>query len=341
MIRMTSDVEALQQMLQEGLVQFAVQGLTMLVVTVILFFYSVTLALITLVLIVPALTILSLWFRSASDRGYNQVRDGIAGVLSDLSESLSGVRVVGFNRTRHNVINHRNVVGEYCDQRLRPASPRPTAREVSSSVYRPGRAPGIGGTMVHKSRSILNALFQPIQQLVQQTTLTGSGRDHQDQRPADYHSERPGVRRRPAAPADQRRSRPYRRVVRLRPRDSGVARRRSAHRGRGDDVVRRRDRCRKVHDCQARDAVLRPHRGERHDRRSRPRDVTIASCAHNSGLSPGAFPLRRQHARQHQVETRRYGRRDLEAVRAWAHRLVDRLPEGLTRPCTNACRSFR
>ena len=41
MTRMTSDVEALQQMLQEGLVQFAVQGLTMLVVTVILFFYSV------------------------------------------------------------------------------------------------------------------------------------------------------------------------------------------------------------------------------------------------------------------------------------------------------------
>ena len=56
MTRMTSDVEALQQLLQEGLVQFAVQGLTMLVVTVILFFYNVELALITLLLIVPALT---------------------------------------------------------------------------------------------------------------------------------------------------------------------------------------------------------------------------------------------------------------------------------------------
>ena len=53
MTRMTSDIEALQQLLQEGLVQFAVQGLTMVVVTVILFFYSVTLALITLLLIVP------------------------------------------------------------------------------------------------------------------------------------------------------------------------------------------------------------------------------------------------------------------------------------------------
>jgi len=101
MTRMTSDIEALQQLLQEGLVQFAVQGLTMVVVTVVLFFYSVKLALITLLLIVPILTALSLWFRSASDRGYNRVRDGIAGVLSDLSESLSGVRVVsGFNRAR-------------------------------------------------------------------------------------------------------------------------------------------------------------------------------------------------------------------------------------------------
>ena len=59
MTRMTSDIEALQQMLQEGLVQFAVQGLTMLVVTVILFFYSAAARLlITLLLIVPALTIL-------------------------------------------------------------------------------------------------------------------------------------------------------------------------------------------------------------------------------------------------------------------------------------------
>src|SRR5262245_27524225 len=107
MTRMTSDVEALQQFLQEGLVPFAVQGLTMVVVTVVLFFYSVTLALITLLLIVPILTVLSIWFRNASDRGYNRVRDGIAGVLSDLSESLSGVRVVaGFNRARNNVLHH-------------------------------------------------------------------------------------------------------------------------------------------------------------------------------------------------------------------------------------------
>ena len=38
MTRMTSDIEALQQLLQDGLVQLAVQGLTMVIVTVVLFF---------------------------------------------------------------------------------------------------------------------------------------------------------------------------------------------------------------------------------------------------------------------------------------------------------------
>ena len=92
MSRMTSDIENLQQLTQEGLVQFAVQGLTMLVVSVALFVYNAKLALITLFIIVPPLVALSLWFRSASDTGYLAVRDGIAGVLTDLSESLAGVR---------------------------------------------------------------------------------------------------------------------------------------------------------------------------------------------------------------------------------------------------------
>ncbi len=37
MTRMTSDIENLQQLLQDGLAQFAIQGLTMVVITVILF----------------------------------------------------------------------------------------------------------------------------------------------------------------------------------------------------------------------------------------------------------------------------------------------------------------
>jgi ATP-binding cassette subfamily B protein len=188
MTRMTSDVEALQQMLQEGLVQFAVQGLTMLVVTVVLFFYSVKLALITLLLIVPALTVLSLWFRAASDRGYERVRDGIAGVLSDLSESLAGVRIVaGFNRMRHNVLHHRNVVGVYRDANDHTATLAATYGSGSELIGMLGQAALllIGGTMVQNGTLslgelvafilYLNAFFQPIQSLVQQYNLYQQG----------------------------------------------------------------------------------------------------------------------------------------------------------------------
>jgi ATP-binding cassette subfamily B protein len=188
MTRMTSDIESLQQLMQDGLVQFGVQGLTMAVVTVVLFFYSVKLALITLFIIVPLLTILSLWFRSTSDRGYERVRDGIAGVLSDLSESLSGFRVVsGFNRFRHNVLNHRNVVGEYRDANDHTAFLAATYGSTTEWVGIMGQAMLllIGGTMVNNGQLklgelvafilYLNSFFLPIQQLVQQYNLYQQG----------------------------------------------------------------------------------------------------------------------------------------------------------------------
>lgn len=188
MTRMTSDIENLQQLLSDGLVQFAMQGLTMVFVTAVLFSYNVKLALITILLIVPPLTILSLWFRSQSETGYIRVRDGLAGVLSDLSESLAGVRVVAaLNRQRHNVFVHRNAVGEYTDANVF------TAR--INAVYGPGTellgVLGqaalllIGGRMVLRGELqigelaafffYLNSFFQPIQQLVQLYNTYQSG----------------------------------------------------------------------------------------------------------------------------------------------------------------------
>ncbi len=181
MTRMTSDIENLQQLLQDGLASFAVQGLTMIVITVLLFTLNVQLAIITVLLVVPILTALSLWFRSASEKGYLRVRDGIANVLGDLSESLHGVRVVtAHNRQRHNVIHHRNVVGEYRRANMYTAQ--------INAVYGPstqmlgylgqGALLLIGGNMVlHHHLSLgaltafflyLNRFFQPIQLLVQQ-----------------------------------------------------------------------------------------------------------------------------------------------------------------------------
>jgi len=188
MTRMTSDIESLQQLLQDGIPQFALQGLTMLTVTVILFFYNVQLALITLVMIVPIVTGLSLWFRSASDKGYHRVRDGIAGVLSDLSESLSGVRVVtGFNRARHNVLHHRNVTGVYRDANDHTAHLAATYGACTEFVGLFGQAMLllIGGNMVRDGTLTigeltafilyLNSFFAPIQMLVAQYNLYQQG----------------------------------------------------------------------------------------------------------------------------------------------------------------------
>lgn len=180
MTRMTSDIENLQQLLQEGLVQFAVQGLTMVVVTVVLFVYNPLLAAITIIVVVPVLFALSLWFRSESAKAFLAVRDGIAGVLADLSESLAGVRVVAaFNRQRYNTVHHRNVVGHYRDCNDRTARLQGIYGPGSELIGLLGQVTVlvIGGAMVHAGDLTigeltafvlyLNAFFQPIQQLVQ------------------------------------------------------------------------------------------------------------------------------------------------------------------------------
>ncbi len=181
MTRMTSDIENLQQLLQDGLAQLAGQVLTMIVITALLFTLNVKLTLITLVLVIPILTVSSLWFRSASATGYDRVRDGIAYVLGDLSESLHGVRTVAaYNRFAWNIVAHRNVVGRYRDAN------NFTAR--INAAYGPGTTTlgylsqaallAIGGHMVlDHELSIgalvafflyLNRFFAPIQLLVQQ-----------------------------------------------------------------------------------------------------------------------------------------------------------------------------
>ncbi len=189
MSRMTSDIENLQQLVQDGITQFATQGLTMIVITAILFTTNVTLATWTVLLVVPLLFVLSIWFHRASERGYLRTRDRIATVLADLSESLYGVRVVtAHNRQRRNIRNHRHVVGAYRDANFF------TGRV--SSVYGPstvmigilgqGLLLGIGGNLYLEHRLSLGALiafflylnrfFSPIQLLVQQYNSLQQGR---------------------------------------------------------------------------------------------------------------------------------------------------------------------
>ena len=114
MTRMTSDIEALQQLLQDGLAQFAIQGLTMVVVTASCSPYNVRLALIIGPRSsVPALTVS---FALVPQPSLSTLIAAYAtpspDVISDIAESLSGVRVVtAYNRQRNNVVHHRNVLG--------------------------------------------------------------------------------------------------------------------------------------------------------------------------------------------------------------------------------------
>jgi len=212
MTRMTSDIENLQQLLQDGLAQIAVQVLTMVVITVVLLTMDVELALLMIALTIPPLIGMSVWFRSRSELAYQRVRDGIAAVLSDLSESLRGVRVVtAHNRGRYNVVRHRQIVGDYREANDWTAQ--------ISSLYGPGTQLlgllsqalllGIGGQMVIDGSLSLgelvafflyfNRFFHPIQMLVQQYTAYQQSRSSVVKL-RNLLDEQPSVREEPGAP---------------------------------------------------------------------------------------------------------------------------------------------
>ena len=180
MTRMTSDIESLTVLFQEGLVNFAVQIVTLIVITIYLIVLNPYLALITLLLVVPVNIILTLWFRKVSIFGYLNVRDKIAAILSNLSESLAGMRVItAFNQRKNRSKLHDETTVAHFEANIF------TGR--AQAIYGPGtEAVGIvtqaivlliGGKMVlNGDLSIgeltafllfLTSFFAPIQSLVQ------------------------------------------------------------------------------------------------------------------------------------------------------------------------------
>jgi ATP-binding cassette subfamily B protein len=189
MSRMTNDIENLQQLIQDGIGQFAMQGLTMIVIVIVLFATNVALATWTVLLVVPLLFAFSIWFHQASEKGYLLSRDRIANVLADLSESLYGIRVVtANNRQRRNILNHRHVVGAYRDANLYTGRVNAVygPATITIGILGQGLLLGIGGHMVlNHQLSIgalvafflyLNRFFGPIQLLVQQYNALQQGR---------------------------------------------------------------------------------------------------------------------------------------------------------------------
>ena len=179
MSRMTSDIESLTQLFHEGLIQMVVQGLTLVFVMIVLFTYNVQLAAVVLFLILPVMVAMTLWFRTASDRGYEVVRDRIADVLAHLQESLSGVRIVAaHNRQRQNIAQHRNTAGAYRDANDHTAKISALYGSGTEVVAIVGQAMIllVGGNMVLDGSLevgelsafvlYLSTFFAPIQQLV-------------------------------------------------------------------------------------------------------------------------------------------------------------------------------
>jgi ATP-binding cassette subfamily B protein len=131
MTRMTSDIDGLQQLFEEGLVQFLVQGLVLVILTGQMIAFSPRLAVIAIVGVVPVMSGISWWFRRTSDRGYLVVRDRVAEVLTHLTESIAGARlVVASNRQPRNIEEHAGVLRRYRAANNRMAT--------ASGLYGPG-----------------------------------------------------------------------------------------------------------------------------------------------------------------------------------------------------------
>jgi ATP-binding cassette subfamily B protein len=91
--RMTADVEALEELVGQGLTMFIVNALLFSGAVVAMALMSWKLALGTLV-VVPMVAWASVWFRRASNRAYLVLRDRIGMTMASLQEGLTGIRVV-------------------------------------------------------------------------------------------------------------------------------------------------------------------------------------------------------------------------------------------------------
>ena len=177
--RMTSDIDTMEDLVQQGLVVF-VTNLLILVFTVgAMAIRSWQLTLVCMVA-VPGVIVASVWFRRVSNRAYLHVRDTVSATLSSLQEGLSGVRVVqAFSREESVVLRF----GEQ-NRAQRDANLRATRLSCvyfgiveGSGVLTMAVAAGVGGVFVHNGIVTvgtvsafffwLTGLFEPINQVSQ------------------------------------------------------------------------------------------------------------------------------------------------------------------------------
>lgn len=116
--RLTSDIDALNELLATGLTSAITSVLSVVAITVILLHLDARLGLVTLVAM-PLVLGLTAWFRHNSAHSYRAVRRAIVLVIVHYVESLGGIRAVhAFRREPRNQEIFEDVNGRYRDANI-------------------------------------------------------------------------------------------------------------------------------------------------------------------------------------------------------------------------------
>ena len=111
--RLTNDVEALDQLVTDGVTTLVQNTLILIGSAVILFFLDWQLALATIT-VIPLMAVATALFRVYSARAYRAVRERLALVTATLAEDIAGMRVVqSYTREQANLRRFREVNAQY------------------------------------------------------------------------------------------------------------------------------------------------------------------------------------------------------------------------------------
>jgi ABC-type multidrug transport system fused ATPase/permease subunit len=116
--RLTNDVEALDQLVTDGVSSLVQNTLTLIGTAILLFILDWRLALATLA-VIPFMSIATIIFRARSTRAYRAVRERLGLVTATLAEDIAGMRMVqAFTREEQNIRNFRAVTERYRDSNM-------------------------------------------------------------------------------------------------------------------------------------------------------------------------------------------------------------------------------
>jgi ATP-binding cassette subfamily B protein len=116
--RLTNDVEAIDQLVTDGVTSLVQNSLTLIGTAILLFVLDWRLALATLA-VIPLMSIATVIFRVRSTRAYRAVRERLGLVTATLAEDIAGMRVVqAFTREDANTRNFKVVSERYRDANM-------------------------------------------------------------------------------------------------------------------------------------------------------------------------------------------------------------------------------